>query len=233
VAFLGTRKRSLHARGIERRRLLLASARALLAERGLDQISLSDVAARANVPKGSAYHFYEDIQDLYSSLLVELQRELIAVLERPLNGRMRRWQDVVWILIRRGAEFYTQNAAARQLQIGPRTPPQLKLSDRRSDIAIASLFEKHIDTCFELPSIADRSQIFFRAVEIADLMFCLSVLEAGTVTRAMCEEAHRAATAYLASYLPAELTRREPAPPRRSNRTRGAGRPRPRPASVP
>ena len=87
MALIGNRKRSLHARGIERRKVLLESARALLAERDLDEISLGDVAVRAGVPKGSAYHFYGDIQELYAALLVQLQQELIAVLSQPLKGR--------------------------------------------------------------------------------------------------------------------------------------------------
>jgi len=212
VVLLGTRKRSLHARGIERRRRLLDAARALLSERELDEISLGDVAARANVPKGSAYHFYADIQDLYSSLLTVIQAELIAESKRPIREPLKSWQDVISVLTKRGAAFYSRNAAARQLQIGPKTPPKLKLSDRRSDVAIGGLFEQHIDRLFKLPAIPDRSLIFFRAVEIADLMFCLSVLEHGSVTEPMQQEASRAAIAYLESYLPEKLQPRRKAP---------------------
>lgn len=208
MAFPYTRKRSPHARGNERRRLLLDCARQLLAERELDGVSLGDVAARARVPKGSAYHFYADIQDLYAALLAELQRELLVVLSRPIRARIDGWQDVVRALTRRGAGFYLDNAAARQLQIGPKTPPQLKLSDRRSDAAIAALFEREIGRRFRLPPVSGLPQVFFRAVEIADVMFSLSVLEHGTVTTAMCREAERAAIAYLETYLPARLERR-------------------------
>ena len=208
MSFLATRRGSPHARGNERRRVLLGCARQLLAERDLDAISLGDVATRARVPKGSAYHFYADIHALYAALLAELQQELLAVLSRPLRGPIGRWQDVVMALTRRGAEFYGHHPAARQLQIGPKTPPQLKLSDRRSDAAIASLFELQIDRRFRLPAMPERSRIFFRAVEIADLMFCLSVLESGTVTEAMQREAGRASIAYLESYLPERLERR-------------------------
>ncbi|HEV2442031.1 MAG TPA: TetR/AcrR family transcriptional regulator [Steroidobacteraceae bacterium] len=205
MALIGKRKRSLHARGIERRTILLESARALLAERDLDQVSLADVAARAGVPKSSAYHFYADIQHLYAALLARVQGELIRVLSQPLRGRFQTWPDVVTALTKRGAAFYMANSAARQLQIGPKTPPALKLHDRRSDIAIARLHEEHIASVFELPPIANRPQLFYRAVEIADLMFCLSMLEHGSLTKDMCREAGRAASAYLAIYLPAAL----------------------------
>lgn len=213
MALIGKRKRSLHARGIERRAILLESARALLSERDLDQVSLADVAVRAGVPKSSAYHFYADIHDLYAALLARMQEELIRVLSQPLRGHFRMWPDVIAALTKRGAAFYTANPAARQLQIGPKTPPALKLHDRRSDITIARLQEEHIASIFELPPIANRSQLFYRAVEIADVMFCLSILEHGSLTKEMCREAARAASAYLAIYLPEALPYRNTAMP--------------------
>jgi AcrR family transcriptional regulator len=209
LALLGTRKTSLHARGIERRKRLLESARRLLDARELDEITLGDVADDAGVPKGSAYFFYADIEDLYASLQAVLHEELLEVLGKPIRKQIRRWQDVIVALNARGMEYYTHNRVARQLQIGPRTSPELKLRDRQSDVAIGKLFEQQIDEFFVLPEIADRSRIFFRAVEIADLMFSLSVMESGTITPAMCAEADRAGIAYLESYLSSSLPKRK------------------------
>jgi AcrR family transcriptional regulator len=199
----------LHARGIARRKRLLDSARVLLRTRPLDEITLGDVAAHAKVPKGSAYFFYADVEDLYASLQSLIQQELIETLQRPIRARIRTWQDVVSAVNARGMEFYQRNPAARQLQIGPKTSPELKLRDRQSDVAIGKLYEQHVATFFELPALPDRSRVFFRAVEIADLMFCLSVLENGSITTAMCAEADRAAIGYLASYLPATLPKKK------------------------
>ncbi len=42
----------------------------------LDQISLGEAAAAAKIPKGSAYHFYDDIKHLYASLLDSMEQEL-------------------------------------------------------------------------------------------------------------------------------------------------------------
>jgi hypothetical protein len=49
--------------------------------------------------------------------------------------------------------------------------------------------------------------MFFRAVEIADLMFSLSMLEHGSITPQMTEEAILAVTAYLGTHIPAVLPR--------------------------
>jgi hypothetical protein len=92
-----------------------------------------------------------------------------------------------------------------QLQIGPKVPTELKLRDRQNDAAIGGIYERHIAAHFQLPQFEDRAQVFFRAVEIADLMFMLSVLERGYITTEMGQEASKAMCAYLACYLPPEL----------------------------
>lgn len=208
MAMLSTRKRTPRRGGIARRQQLLQAARDLLGERELDDISLGDVAAAAGVPKSSAYHFYADIRDLYASLLSVIQQELLAALQVPIRTRVRDWQHIVQLLTRRGANFYTRNHAALRLQIGPQVPPELKLHDRRNDAALAQIHERHIDRHFVLPPVPQRTEVFFRAVGIADLMFTLSVLEHGRITADMAAEASKATCAYLACYVPAELPRR-------------------------
>jgi AcrR family transcriptional regulator len=211
VALLGTRKSTPRVRGIARRRLLLESARALLETRELDEISLGDVAAHAGVPKGSAYHFYEDIKDLYTALLAETEEELLTAQRLPITDRITSWPDVVRILIERGVQHYAKNPASRQLQIGPKTPPDLKLRDRQSDERLGGIYQEQLQAFFELPELPElpnRSRVFFHAVEIADLMFGLSVLENGAITPEMSAEATRAAVAYLRLYLPEKLPRR-------------------------
>jgi AcrR family transcriptional regulator len=208
VALLKTRKSTLRVRGIARRELLLSAARTLLTERELDEISLGDVAARAGVPKGSAYHFYDDISDLYGALLALTEEEVLQTQGARITEPVREWPDVVRILIRRGVAFYNSNRPHCQLQIGPKTPPELKLRDRRSDFALGGIYRRQLDAFFAVPELPNAPQVFFRAVEIADLMFGLSVLESGRITEEMGAEAQRAVIAYLATYLPAKLPRR-------------------------
>jgi AcrR family transcriptional regulator len=194
------------APGIARRKLLLDTARLLLAHLDLDQITLADVAHAARIPKGSAYHYYGDIMDLYVQLLGVLGEEMLEDVRRPLRGKPpAAWTDVVAALVRRGARYFDRHRDARQLLISPKTPPQLKLRDRQSDRRIAGLFEAQIERLFALPARPDRTGIFFRAVEIADLMFSLSMLEHGSITPAMTEEAVRAVTGYLLRHFPAKL----------------------------
>lgn len=204
-----TQKNSFRAPGVARRKRLLAAARTLLAHRELDEISLADVARSARIPKGSAYHYYGDILDLYVQLIGVLGEEMLEDVRRPVQGRaLRSWSDIVAALIRRGAHYFNDHRAACQLIISPKTPPELKLRDRQSDKRIAKLFEEQIDRRFVLPERGARTALFFRAVEIADLMFGLSMLEHGAITPGMTEEAVRAVVGYLGAHFPATLPRR-------------------------
>jgi AcrR family transcriptional regulator len=197
------------APGIARRKRLLSAARALLARRDLDEINLADVARAAGIPKGSAYHYYGDIMDLYVHLIAVLGEEMLADVRRPLRGSApATWSAVIAALVRRGARFFDTHRDARTLLISPKTPPELKLRDRQTDRRIGKLFEEQIERYFVLPKRRERTTIFFRAVEIADLMFSLSMLEHGSIKDAMTEEAVRAVVAYLRSHFPATLPRR-------------------------
>jgi AcrR family transcriptional regulator len=201
-------KATFRAPGIARRKRLLAAARSLLGRRDLDEISLADVARTARIPKSSAYHYYGDIMDLYVHLIAVLGEEMLEDVRRPVPTSARgSWTDVVAKLVRRGALYFDHHRAARQLLISPKTPPALKLHDRQSDKRIAKLFEEQIESRFVLPARKARTVIFFRAVEIADLMFSLSMLEHGAITASMTEEAVSAVVGYLRAHFPETLPR--------------------------
>ncbi|MDB6092191.1 MAG: transcriptional regulator, TetR family [Gammaproteobacteria bacterium] len=209
MALLGTRKSSLRQRGIARRDKLLAAAETLLQSREMDAISLGDVALQAKVPKGSAYHFYLNIVDVYASLVALYDKELQAIMTAPIRSAVGAWSEVVEILLDRAGEFYLRKPSARQLLIGPKTLPELKMRDRQNDVVIGRIFEDQVANFFVLPVVPNRSEVFFRSVEIADLMFCLSMIGHGLITEEMTQEAKRGAVAYLGSYFPAKLPRKK------------------------
>jgi len=195
------------ARGRKRREALLAAARALLAERESSQITLAEIAARAEVPKSSAYHFYTDALELFVELVSILDAEFQHAIARPLD-RVESWELLIGIVIDRGAAFFEDNPAAQQLMLSSQTPPAIKRYSRRADVETSRLIEELVDSQFVLPEIPDRDRIFFYAIEAADLMFGLSLFERGVLLREMVEEAKRMCCAYLALYIPRHLPRR-------------------------
>ena len=198
---------AMQARGRKRRDALLAAARDLLATQEIDQISMADVALQAEIPKSSAYHFYGDLIDLYSELAAQLDSELQALIAEPISAA-ENWEEVIGVVIDRAAVFFHTNRAAQQLMFGPKTPPEIKRSSRGADFETGGLVERHLDQLFILPALPDRSRLFFRAIELADLMFGLSLFEYGALRQDMIEEAKKTACAYLALYIPRILYRR-------------------------
>lgn len=201
------RQPATQARGRARREVLLAAARDLLAVHDSSQLTLADIAAHAAVSKSSAYHFYKDALGLYVELVALLDAELQGLIQQPL-AQVQGWEEAMGVIIDRAASFFENNPAAQQLMLSSQTPPLIKRFSRRADMVTSRLVEELIDTQFILPAIPDRSRIFFHAVEAADLMFGLSLLESGRLGDDMVEEAKRMSCAYLALYLPKHMPRR-------------------------
>lgn len=195
------------ARGRARRQLLLAAACALLEQHDLDQLALGVVAEHAGVPRGSAYYFFEDIHALYvelgRSFADQMRARQLVRIEVPIAD----WRDVVGTSVERGAAFFNANKAARQLLLGPKAPADIKRSDREADYDIARGLIAQVARFFVMPVLPDPLGIFYRAIEIGDLMFCLAVLDHGEITPPMIEEAKKACCAYLSLYLPPILLR--------------------------
>lgn len=211
MALLRKRRSAPRSSAAVQRSRLINTARALLHSRRLTELTLSDVAAEAEVPKSSAYHYFADIEDLYGHLLLILHQEVQVALAAPLVAPFTSWTEVVARLIERGVRHFAADPAAQQLLVDPAASPDLRLGVFKCDVALGGIFAQQINAHFELPAVADQSGIFFRAVEIAGLMFCLSFVDHGRITRGMMQEATRAANAYLGLYIPAKLPRRRAA----------------------
>jgi len=64
-----------------RRRSILDAARAVFFEDGFQLATVDDVAARAEVSKGTVYLYFESKETILAHLLLEGLEELVAVLE--------------------------------------------------------------------------------------------------------------------------------------------------------
>jgi AcrR family transcriptional regulator len=196
----------VQARGVLRRQKLVDAGLELLRSVPVEELTFRQVCAQAEMPEGSAYHFYANKYDLLTALAGTLSQRFIEAHREPIPAhRTRTWADLADLIVERGAEVYAANPAAVQLCLGARTPPEVKLQDRINDrevsAAIQALFRAH----FSLPPLPGDCDIFFHFIEITDLFFSLSVLSDGRITPAMLEEAKRAGRAYLGIYLPPAL----------------------------
>lgn len=229
MALLRTRKSAARSGATVQRGRLMNAARSLLRTHRLTALTLSEVAAEARVPKSSAYYHFNDIEDLYLQLGRTLHEEMQATFDAPLAGPFASWAEIVSRLIERGGQRFAADPAAQKLLVAPEASFELRLQVVRSDLNLGAIVERHVDAHFELPDIPDRAVIFFRAMEIAALMFSLSFIDHGRITGEMMTEGARAAIAYLGLYIPAQLPRRRatasrPAKPRPARPARPARR---------
>jgi AcrR family transcriptional regulator len=189
-------------RGRERRKLLLKATYELLCVRPVEDISFRDIADKAGVPEGSAYHFFANRFDVFSALAEELSDQFIEAHRRKVPpSRRRSWQALAEHLVDVGAKVYAKNPPARQLLIGGKTPPEVKQADRINDRSVGNVMHEVFAEHFELPESDEMRNAFYYFIEITDLIFTLSVIEHGEITPAMLAEAKRAGIGYLGTYL--------------------------------
>jgi AcrR family transcriptional regulator len=203
---IGLRKThsSVHKRGVERRKKLLKAAYDLLCEQDIEAISFRDIAAKAGVPEGSAYHFYANRYDLFTALANDLSGLFVNAHQKPVPQASRQsWQTLVEYMVDVGAKVYAENPPARQLFIGSKTPHEVKQADRVNDRRVGEVMFEVFSQHFQLPDSPELRQAFTYFIEITDLIFMISVNDHGEITDTMLLEAKKAGTGYLSHYLAA------------------------------
>ena len=193
-----------------RRSEMVAAARKLLLTKDMDEISLTDVAEAADIPKSSAYHLFSSLFEVYAAAAREIAGELKAHMDGIGYFSGEGWQCLVQQFIAHGVKFFNERHDAIQLILGPKTLPSIKTDDRlNSDTAISLQLMRRLQRHFLLPSWPGGEQTFFHAIEIADLFFGLSIVRHQWINEEHEAEAVRATNAYLSLYLPPIL---QPAP---------------------
>ena len=200
---IGLRKEPVISRapGRRRRKALLDAAYRLLCDKDIEDVSFRDIARRADVPEGSAYHFFANRFDVFSALADVLSEQFVNAHEKPApRSRRGTWQQLAAYLVDVGAGVYAGSAPARQLLIGGKTPPEVKQADRINDRAVGNAMHRSFSRYFDVPDTDEMRNAFYYFIEITDLMFTLSIIEHGEITPRMLAEAKRAGVAYLETY---------------------------------
>ena len=210
-------QRSLHtdnqprtqARGRARRQLLVQKAKELLDEEPLQSISLADIAKAAGIPKGSAYHFYPGVAEVFRGVADQFAEDFVAAISAPYElADDSGWLDIYNEAADRVLTIYADNPSYRQLIVGGKASTEIKRADRANDEYVGELLVAAINQHFELPAIPRLAEIFFYSVEIVDLFLMLSMLRHDRITEEMANEGKVAARAFLREYLPGTVARR-------------------------
>ncbi|MBO9376990.1 TetR family transcriptional regulator [Sphingomonas histidinilytica] len=200
-------RKATQARGRARRVELLEAARAMLGTQNLHQIGMIAVAETAGIPASSAYHFFPEIGDLWKELA-----RILAAAQAELDQRIphsEEWETVVERSLECHQRAFNADRAARQLMLGPHTPPEIKHAGCKENFRFGTALWQAMRRQFLLPGLADSRELFFKALLIADVFFSLSVAEQDRVSDEALAEAKLATIAYLRAYLPTRLARIE------------------------
>lgn len=188
---------------------ILAAARELLAEQGVDSLSIYSVAERAQIPPSSVYHFFASVPALLEGLTADIHGAFRACLQEPIaHAQLRDWRDLSRVVEQRMLAIYAEDAAARQLILAQHGLAEVTQADRQHDIELGQLMQQLFDRHFPLPQLPDDVDVFALAMELGDRVYARSVQLHGEITPRMAEEGMRVFDAYLSLYLPPHLPKR-------------------------
>ena len=198
--------RRLRARGKARRENLLDAACQLLTEKTVEEVSFKDIYERAEVPPGSAYHFFENLEAVHVGLMERFGQKFLSTLTTPFKPEeTNTWCDLVDTLTIRAADYYAENPVARQVYMGA-TLPQGTIT--KENLAIGKVVEELFSEHFKLPEIKNQSLVFTLYPKLVNQVFAVSVTNHGTITPDLMEEATTVGKGYLKMYLPEKLPKR-------------------------
>lgn len=190
--------------------VILAAARALLAEQGVAGLSIYSVAERAGIPPSSVYHFFASVPALLEGLTADIHGAFRACLQQPIeHNALRDWRDLSRIVELRMLAIYAEDAAARQLILAQHGLSEVTQADRQHDIELGKLMQALFERHFALPVLPDDVDVFALAMELGDRVYARSVQLHGSITPRLAEEGIRVFDAYLGLYLPPHLPKRD------------------------
>ncbi len=194
------------ARGEAKFERLLDATQALIEELGIDNFSLTDVAKRADVATGSAYHFFPNLEAVFVALVERFDRAFADIVRKPIDKeRVSSWQDLMAIHFENSRAYINANPAALTLIIGPGRSWQSKQADTQGDSGIARAMVESYQQHFVLPDHPPASELFLLGIRILEGFWELSVQQHDFVTEAISEETTRAVAAYFRLYWPEYL----------------------------
>jgi AcrR family transcriptional regulator len=193
----------IQARGKEKFNQILDATDKLIVERGVDDVSLYDIAEHAGVAVGSVYHFFPSMQSTLVALVERYDQNFANIVTKPVNPKLiSGWVDVLYHQTERSRQYINKTPAAMILILGPGQNWGTRLADADGDNTIAEAMIDCISSFFHLPNNPPPNEIMLNSIKILESLWTLSYIRHGTVTDTIAEETRRAMTAYLSLYWP-------------------------------
>lgn len=203
-------RRPRQARGIEKFNKILDAADELIIENGVEEVSLYDVADRANVAVGSVYHFFPSMQSALVALIERYDNNFAELVSQPVDpSEIESWRDVLRYQTERSREYINATPAAMILILGPGQNWGTRLADTAGDSTIASSMIESMNDFYVVPNNPNPNDTMLNCIKILESLWTLSYMKHGIVTDEYAEETRKAMVAYLSLYWPAHMEAKE------------------------
>ena len=197
-------------RGIERLQHLLDATAGLIGEHPDEDISLAQIAERADVPLPSVYHFFPSRNAAFVSLAQRYHHRILEMAKQEILHEPKGWQEVFEHRLRRTAAFLNSEPAALRLFMGAGVSAEVRHADVLGNTAIAKQRADYLVERFELPVIPKLEEYISISLAMTDGIWALSYGQHRCISDVYVMEAVRACISYLRSYLPEHVSLREP-----------------------
>ncbi|TVP56145.1 MAG: TetR/AcrR family transcriptional regulator [Halomonadaceae bacterium] len=195
-------RKPVQGRSRERVEKVVAAAEALLLERGPEDTSIPEVAARAGVPRASIYPFFPNKYALFLAIGDYHLKQVAQLIEQSSTGLdATHWQELVRGVVSVVANYYNSHPVAGLLILGG---PMSRTGYLSQEVTIQDIGQRVRPVFLNLlPArpLPDSPDVITIAVEIAFACMRHSWFTHEQVTDAMAEQASMAAVSYLSNWL--------------------------------
>ena len=179
---------------------LLDATHELVAERNVGEFSLSDVANRAEVAIGTAYHFFPNVNAALVALVHRYDQVFVDIVATSAGAET--WHDILNDQIERSRRYMNDNPSAMKLLASPDRPTVLRQSNASGDVDLAKAIIESLQTQFKVPSRPPPEQLMRLGIALINGVWELSIILHGRITTDYGRESASAVYAYLRQYWP-------------------------------
>jgi len=195
--------------GHVRFRKLLDATESLVAEMSIQDVGLSQIAERAQVPTASIYHFFPTREAALLALAAEHHDILQRIAREELRPPPQTWQELVRRKVVQSTTHYNEHPAALRLFLSAGITVELRTADITQTMVLAEIRANLLNHYFDMPPVRDWVRRLATSIAIVDGICILSYSQFGYLTPEFMEDAHSASVAYLRTFLPERIERRQ------------------------
>lgn len=190
------------ANGVARYRKLIAAVEALIESGGTSAVTIQAVAKEAGVPMPSVYHFFPNPVAACIAAAESHQVAIASIVAKQQTNDEAPTPDAYfWNIERNVVDYYNAQPIARRLILGSDCSWHIRQLDMEQQREIANVTMRELSDRYDVKASSALEGALANAATIVNSIWSLSIDLHELITPHYTEEAHRAAHAYVSSYL--------------------------------